>query len=72
MNLGLIYKAAAWLVKNSALVLGVIESILKVISGIVTLTPTKKDDAVYATIDSIFSKLKKPIYKLAELLAKKA
>lgn len=61
----------SWIVKNVALIIGIIEAISKVLGGIVSLTPTKSDDKVVAVIDNVFSWIKKGLYFLSDKLAGK-
>ena len=63
--------AIAWIFKNLSLLVGIIEAILKVAAGIVSLTPTKKDDAVVAFVDKWFSIIKKWLYTISDKLAGK-
>jgi len=64
-------KIISYLVKNMALILGVVEAIIKALGGIVSLTPTKKDDAIVEMIDKGFSAVKKVLYTVADKLAGK-
>jgi hypothetical protein len=64
-------KVLAYVFKNLGVVIGVVEAVLKAVGAIVSLTPTKKDDAVYATIDKIFSSIKKWLYTISDKLAGK-
>ena len=61
----------AWLVKNVALLVGIVEAVVKVIAGIISLTPTKKDDALLPKVDAVASAIKKALYWVAEKLAGK-
>jgi len=61
----------AWIVKNIALIIGILEALVKVISGIITLTPTKSDDKLLPIIDNVFSWIKKALYWASEKLAGK-
>jgi len=61
----------AYLFKNLGLIVGVVEAILKAIGAIVSLTPTKKDDAIYAILDKEFSVIKKWLYTISDKLAGK-
>jgi hypothetical protein len=61
----------SYLIKNLAIIIGVLEAIMKVAAGIVSMTPTKKDDAVYATVDKYFSIIKKWLYTISDKLAGK-
>lgn len=56
----------AYLLKNSALLIGIVEAVLKAVGGIVSLTPTKKDDEVVAKIDEWFSKIKAYLYTVSD------
>jgi hypothetical protein len=69
--IGFIMGIAAWLVKNTALLVGIIEAVVKVFAGIVSLTPTKKDDALLPKVDAIASKIKAALYWASEKLAGK-
>lgn len=62
----------SWIVKNVALIVGIIEAILKAAAGIISLTPTKKDDKIYLIVDKVFSWIKKILYTLSDKLAGKA
>lgn len=59
----------SYLVKNAALLIGVVEAVLKVLAGITSLTPTKKDDKIYAIVNDIFSKIKKWLYDKMDFLS---
>ena len=52
-------KIIAYLLKNLVGLVGIVEAVLKAAGMIISLTPTKKDDKVYAVIDGIFTKIKK-------------
>jgi len=73
-NLGGIMKILvdilAYIVKNVGLLVGILESIVKVITGIISLTPTKKDDNWLPIVDKIFSNIKKQLYNVSEMLHK--
>jgi hypothetical protein len=62
---------AAWLVKNTALLVGIVEAVVKVFAGVVSLTPTKKDDAFLPKVDAVASAIKKALYWASEKLAGK-
>ena len=61
----------AYVVKNAALMVGVVEALVKVLGGIASLTPTKKDDAILPVVDKIASWIKKAIYTISDKLAGK-
>ena len=64
-------KIISYIFKNLALLIGIIEAILKVAGGIVSMTATKKDDAIVEMIDKGFSAIKKVLYTVADKLAGK-
>ncbi len=61
----------AYIVKNGALLAGVIEAIIKVFAGIASLTPTKADDAILPIVDKFAGYVKKALYTLSDKLAGK-
>jgi hypothetical protein len=68
---GSMSKIISYIVKNMALLIGIVEAVLKVAAGIVSLTPTKKDDAILEVVDRAFSAVKKILYTIADKLAGK-
>lgn len=62
----------SYLFKNLAIIIGVIEAVLKAAAAIISLTPTKKDDMIYAAVDAVFSKIKQILYNLSDALAGKS
>lgn len=64
----MIMKIVGWVIKNLALLIGIVESILKLAAGIVSLTPTKKDDKICAKVDKTFSAIKKVLYTISDKL----
>lgn len=67
----IILAVLAYLVKNIALITGVLEAVAKAITGIITLTPTKKDDVLLPKVDAFFSGIKKFLYQLSEFMTGK-
>ena len=65
----IIGKILAFLIKNLSLIVGIIEAIIKALAGIVSLTATKKDDALVKTVDTVFSFIKKFLYTISDKLA---
>lgn len=61
-------KITAWLIKNAAIVVGIIEGVAKLFAGIVSLTPTKADDALIPIVDKVASTIKKYLYDLSDKL----
>ena len=66
-----VLNVAAWLIKNAALIVGIIEALVKLFAGIASLTPTKADDVLVPAVDKVASQIKKALYTLAEKLAGK-
>lgn len=64
-------KTIAWGLKNTALIVGVIEALAKLLAGIASLTPTKADDIFIPTVDLAASWIKKGLYTAADKLAGK-
>lgn len=64
----LIWALVAWLLKNIALLIGILEALVKAIVGIISLTPTKRDDKLLPHVDKVFSAIKKFLYSLAEFM----
>ena len=64
-------KIISYIFKNIALLVGIVEAILKMSAGIVSMTPTKKDDAIWDTVNSAFSAIKKVLYTISDKLAGK-
>jgi len=60
-----------WVFKNLSLLIGIVEAVIKVLGGIFSLTPTKKDDVVLAIVDKVFSWIKKVLYTISDKLAGK-
>jgi hypothetical protein len=61
----------SYIFKNLAIIIGVIEAILKAVAAIVSITPTKRDDVIYAAVDSVFSKIKQILYNISDKLGGK-
>jgi hypothetical protein len=61
----------AWAIKDAAQIIGVVEAIGKAVAGIVSLTPTKKDDFLIAWVDKAGSAVKKALYWASDKLAGK-
>ncbi len=59
----------AWFTKNVGLLVGIIEAVLKVAAGIVSLTPSKKDDILVDMLSNKFATIKGFIYKIADFFA---
>ena len=64
-------KIIAYIFKNMAVIIGVIEAVLKAAAAIVSLTPTKKDDAILEYVDKGFSLIKRILYTISDKLAGK-
>jgi len=60
-----------WVLKNTAQIVGVVESLGKVIAGMVSFTPTKKDDWLIPVVDKVCSAIKKFLYDMSDKLMRK-
>ncbi len=69
--MGFILKIGSFIVKNVALLVGIIEAVAKLITGIISMTPTKKDDNWLPKIDAICSNIKKGLYWVSDKMAGK-
>ena len=58
----------SYVLKNMAIILGIVEYFIKAIAGVVSLTPTKKDDSWVAAVDVWFSKIKAFLYSNSDKL----
>lgn len=61
----------SWIIKNTALLVGILEAIVKVAGGIISITPTKSDDKILPVIDNVFSWVKKILYTVSDKMAGK-
>ncbi len=61
----------AYIFKNLGIITGVAEAVIKVAAGVVSLTPSKADDAIVAAVDKGFSVVKKWLYTISNKLAGK-
>ena len=59
-------KILGWVSKNIGLIIGIVEQILKILTGIVHITPSRKDDKWVEALDNGFAKIKAPLYKFSE------
>ena len=66
-----IMNVLAWVVKNVALLVGVIEAVVKVFAGVASMTATKKDDALLPMVDKVASAIKKALYFASDKMAGK-
>lgn len=67
----IVFFVLSWMVKNIAYIVGILEALVKVIVGIITLTPTKRDDVFVSKINDIFSAVKKVLYDISDFMAGK-
>lgn len=63
-----IFWIAALIVKEWGIITGIVKQIIKVAAGIVSLTPTRADDALVTAIDDLFNRIQDKIYKGAEVI----
>jgi len=64
----IVLSVLAYIVKNFAMIIGVVEAVSKAITSVITLTPTKRDDALLPYVDRFFSAVKRALYSLSEIL----
>jgi len=67
----LVLYGLAYIAKNSAMIVGIIEAVAKAFVSVITLTPTKKDDKLLPYIDKFFSGIKRSLYVLSEIMSNK-
>jgi len=67
----LILFVLAFIAKNLALIIGVLEGVVKVLGGIISLTPTKADDKFLPVIDKVFSNIKRALYNISDIASGK-
>ena len=58
----------AYIAKNLALLVGVIEALAKALAGIISLTPIKRKDKILEYVDKFFSAVKKGLYWVSDKL----
>jgi len=58
----------AYIAKNLALLVGVVEALAKAIAGIISLTAIKRKDVVLEYVDKFFSWIKKGLYWISDKL----
>lgn len=68
---GVLRNILAWVLKNTALLVGIVEAVSKLAVAIINITPTKADDPFVPIIDNVASYIKKYLYKASDLLAGK-
>jgi len=61
-----VFWLASFLLKNFSLFVGTVEQIFKILAGIVSLTPTRKDDILVQEIERMFDSWQKKIYNICE------
>ena len=65
-----IFWLASFLLKNFSLFVGVVEQVLKILAGIASLTPTRKDDVLVQNMEDMFDVWQGNIYKICEKIVK--
>jgi len=63
-----VFWLAALVVKEWGLITGIVKQIIKVLAGLASFTPTRKDDDIVTQIDDLFNRIQDKIYKGAELI----
>lgn len=67
----LVFNLIAFFFKNLALVVGVVEAIIKLLAGLASLSATKADDDFVAGVNTKFSEFKKFFYDISDVMANK-
>lgn len=65
-----ITSAIAYFIKNVSIIIEIIEAIVKLAAGIVSLTPSKKDDKLVDWVEDNFESLEGVLEEIAEILKK--
>jgi len=68
--LNFITNILGWFVKNVGLIVEILEALLKLAGGIVSLTPSKNDDRIVGIIEDKFDVIKKILYQAADFFGK--
>ena len=63
-----IFWLASFLLKNFGLFVGTVEQIIKILAGIASLTPTRKDDELVQQVEDLFDSWQDKIYKVCEII----
>ncbi|HOL83564.1 MAG TPA: hypothetical protein PLK48_06135 [Caldisericia bacterium] len=59
---------ASLIVKEFGVFCGIVEQIIKILVGIVSLTPTREDDEVIQTVEDLWDVVQEKIYNIATLI----
>ena len=65
-----IFWFAGYILKNFGIIIGIVEQVFKLAAGIVSLTPTRKDDAIVETLKIKFNKIQGIVYNICEKITK--
>ncbi len=60
----------AWIVKNMAMLIGIVEAVFKLVVALLNIAPTKTKDKFLPIVDAIFSAIKKTLYGASDFLEK--
>ena len=71
-EVAMILSVLAWILKNTGLIVGIVEALIKAAVGIVNITKTTRDDAALETVKRVFNSVQKWLYQNSALLAKLA
>lgn len=69
--INIVTNVLGWLTVNLAKIVGIVEALAKLASGVLSFMPTKKRDALTPKVDKVFSKIKEVLYKVSEYLEKR-
>ncbi|HRR96953.1 MAG TPA: hypothetical protein P5150_09535, partial [Candidatus Ratteibacteria bacterium] len=63
-----VFWLASFILKNFGIFVGVVEQIIKILAGIVSFTPTRKDDILVEDVQKLFDVIQGKIYKGCEAI----
>jgi len=61
-----IFWLASLIIKEFGVFVGIVEQIIKLLAGVVSLTPTRKDDALIQEVENLFDIWQSKIYFIAQ------
>ncbi|MCS7180339.1 MAG: hypothetical protein NZ891_03190, partial [bacterium] len=65
-----IFWLASLIIKEFGLFVGLVEQIIKILAGIASLTPTRKDDVLVEEVKDLFNSWQEKIYKICEIIVR--
>ena len=65
-----IFWLASLIIKEFGVFVGIVEQIIKLLAGIVSFTPSRKDDELIQAVENLFDIWQEKIYSGAEVIVK--